>query len=614
MYLKRDLRVACDCVLLACGAVLAGCSGSGITANHNNLNNNANSNQPVCGNGVVEGNEYCDGTDTNGVTCQDFGFGGGTLGCAALCTFDTSPCEAADWCGDGTRQAPEECDTLDLDGQTCESQGRNGGTLSCQVDCQFDLSQCDGCGDGELEGLEECDDGQANSDTAPDACRTDCRLARCGDGVADTGEACDGAAPGATTCQAAGYDGGTVICDAQCEVSYVGCTTCGNGACEIGEAFQCATDCTLANVSAADSHSCANKVDGTVWCWGYNDFGMLGDGLTHQSCAPPGDPPWDCSLTPVPVSSLTGVVFQRSTSYHSFAILGDGTAWTWGDNYQGQLGTGTVDDWFLTPVQVVGLTGAVTIGTSYNHSCAVKTDGTLWCWGENFYSQLGLGDNSDHYTAQHVTGLQNIVDVAAGSEHTCAVRSDGAAYCWGSGYLGQTGDGLGQGSNTPVQVTGLPPVISVSAAGDHSCALEPNGRVWCWGYDDEGQLGTGQTYTCPNATNNCSLVPVRVDSLSGVARLVSGGDASNCALKWDGTVWCWGSNYSGQLGDGTTTDRPLPVQVVGLTNVAAISLGSGFSCAVDTSNQGWCWGGNFMGELGNNTQIDSLIPVAIQGL
>ena len=295
-------------------------------------------------------------------------------------------------------------------------------------------------------------------------------------------------------------------------------------------------------LSATAYHTLALKKDGTVWGWGYNDSGQLGDALGVVR------------VTPAPIPGLTGIAALASGTYHSLALQQDGTVWAWGLNNLGQLGDGTT---VSRPerIPVPGLTGVTALAASSYHSLALKQDGTVWTWGYNSSGQLGDGTTTSHFTPVQVQGLTGVSAIAAGLVHSLALKHDGTVWSWGRNTHNQLGNGAAVNSPVPVQAQGLAGVSAIAAGAYHTLALKQDGTAWTWGRNDAGQLGDGTLTGRP--------VPVRVQNLTSVAAL-AGGDAHSMALLRDGTVWTWGYNGEGELGDGTTIDRAAPVRVQGL--------------------------------------------------
>ena len=234
------------------------------------------------------------------------------------------------------------------------------------------------------------------------------------------------------------------------------------------------------------------------------------------------------------------------------AIKSDGTVWAWGFNGSGEMGVGNVATTrYNTPVQVSGLTGVTAIAGGFYHSVAVGSGGTVYTWGGNSY-----GQGSNTYLPVLVTGLTGVTAIRCGSSYNVALKSDGTVVAWGINTSGQLGDGTTTTSSNPVQVSGLTGVTKIDVGGgDHSIALKSDGTVWLWGYNSNGQLGDG--------TTTQRSAPVQVSGLTGVTATAAGMSHS-IVIKNDGTVWSWGYNGYGQLGDGTTTQRTSPVQVSGL--------------------------------------------------
>ena len=375
----------------------------------------------------------------------------------------------------------------------------------------------------------------------------------------------------------------------------------------------------VAAIAAGANHSLALKSDGTVRAWGNGSYGQLGNGAGSLLG----------SKSPIAVSGLTGVSAVTAGWGHSLALKSDGTVWAWGDNLQGQVGDGTYVN-RLSPVQVGGgavpctpvtlpaTCAATGIVAGDVHSLAVKADGTVWGWGEDNDGQLGRGGVASPLSPQSVpaqTGVSGISTAVAGAWHSFGLGLDGSVWAWGLNNYGQLGDGTITNRSLPVPVSSLTGMAAIGAGRRHSLGVKLDGTVWAWGDNEAGQLGTGTTNTTPNPT------PVQVPGLSGVTAVNGATDGNySLALKSDGTVWTWGSNAFGQLGDGTTTNRSTPVQVSSLTGVVAIAAGAansteeGHSLALKADGTVWAWGRNSSGELGNGTTTDRTTPVQVTGL
>jgi len=623
---------------------------------------------PRCGDGVAQGSESCDGSDLRGTECADLGLSPGELRCRADCSgYDVFGCGAV--CGNGVKEGYEECDATDLGGVTCEGLGFvAGGELACEgASCSLDTSGC------------------------------------CGDGVRGAAEACDGADLGGIGCTdlgpAWGFMGGQLGCDGSCELDVAGCHRCGDGICQADEdAGGCQADCGIVNVATGSYNTCAVRADGavlcwgaawdknivtvavsgdatvpqvvagagsaqavalglefacvllrdgTVWCWGNNDDGQLGDGT------------FTSSQTPVRVLGFATSNRVRAIDArfkHACALLTSGNIYCWGNNAYGQLGDGTLDT-RSQPTAVTGVSGAASLALAYSHGCATFMDGAARCWGNNRFGQLGDGTRNDSVVPVSVMGVHDASDIATGDYTTCIRSVAGDVRCWGNDSLGGLGDGPPMSGETTIAPSApiLTGASSIAVGKDHACATIQGGPTHCWGHDESGQLGIGRStwgdspravagpwsgvkvsagryYTCVlehNGTLRCfgnnergqlghggairQAMPTTVSGLSPAVD-VSASMTHTCAALADGTAWCWGNNRYGKLGDGSEQWSPVPVQVVGLTGIRRVAVGGRHSCAVDLTGGAYCWGDNGYGRLGDGTNVESPIPVTVIGL
>lgn len=365
------------------------------------------------------------------------------------------------------------------------------------------------------------------------------------------------------------------------------------------------------SVSAGDRHSCAVLSDGTVSCWGRNNSGQLGNNSSVNA-----------NRASSTVLNLTGASSVSSGGEHTCAVLSTGTISCWGRNSNGQLGNATTST-SLTPVAVSGITSATAVAAGGSHTCALLSDGTVRCWGRNASGQLGDGTNTGSSTPVFVFGITSAVSIAAGGDHSCAVLSNGGVRCWGANTLGQLGnnDNTLANSTTPVIVQGISTATQVAAGGNHSCARLSDGTVRCWGDNSSGQVGTPWPFL-GGFFVTISIAPAQVTSLSN-ATAVTAGLNHSCALFADAIVRCWGDNSLGQLGSGTNIGNTspglgapesitiTPVQADVNASVSNVEAGLEHTCARQTNGRVKCWGVGVFGQLGDGTDLSSTVPVEV---
>lgn len=351
----------------------------------------------------------------------------------------------------------------------------------------------------------------------------------------------------------------------------------------------------VAALDLGQEHSCARDQAGAVRCWGLNFFGQLGDGSRDQR------------LLPGLVSTLQSGVSALDVGGFHACVLRAGAALCWGLNDVGQLGDNSGSDQF-TPVPVLGLgSGVSAVSAGGVHSCAVQNGG-LFCWGHNFAGQLGDGSEQRRFAPVAVSGLGSGVSQVATSfaAHTCAISDLGGLTCWGANDRGQLGDGSNTRRLTPSNVSGLGTGVRQVALGlEHSCALDSSGGVRCWGSNDNFQLGQLDVVD--------RLSPVAVPGLSQGIRQIALGNSHTCVLSDAGAVSCFGRNDAGQIGDGTSLQRAVPAPVSGLQgSVVSIAAGAEHTCAVLQDGAVKCWGSNYSGQFGNGRFGGSSVPVTVR--
>ncbi len=366
-----------------------------------------------------------------------------------------------------------------------------------------------------------------------------------------------------------------------------------------------------AQVSASEMYTCALTRTGHVFCWGAGGLGVLGNGSTANA------------LFPVQVPGLGDIVQVSAGGYHTCAVRADGTLWCWGRNDDGEMGNGTygaglVD---LTPIQVTALGNSVTqVSVGERFTCVRRTDGTAWCWGYNVDGELGLGffsnmppNATNVSTPTQVTTLgSDVAEVSCGKADGCAVKTDGTLWCWGSDGFGQLGDGQsGYAENaTPRPVTQLGQEVASGLAGWlMTCAVLKDHSLSCWGLEGVGDLGLPST-AGPDTT------PQAVTALDHRVRSVAGGYQHACAIeRVSERLECWGDVQDNAIDQAfpiyhlhNLLPEPVPFPA---DRAVDVSIGKTHTCAIRPGGQLFCWGANLFGELGVGDTSQRTAPAAV---
>ena len=350
------------------------------------------------------------------------------------------------------------------------------------------------------------------------------------------------------------------------------------------------------------------KATGAAWCWGNNNTGQCGNNTAANSYSSP--------VAVVGSHSFIQIAQGRQTSW---ALKDSGECWGWGSNsgtMAGMIGDNTVTN-RSSPVQVVGSHSFISIAGAENWAMGLKVTGECWTWGQNTnadYATSGqLGNNSITATSSPVAvvGSHSFITIRGGETHAAALKIDGSVWCWGGNDSGQLGDNSITNRSSPVAVVGSHSFISISAGFSQTMAMKSDGSVWCWGDNVSGQLGN-------NSITNTSS-PVAVVGSHSFIDISCGGPVEGAntigALKADGSVWCWGSNERGQVGNNTKGNSySSPVQVVGSHSFTLLTAGSGFMMAFKPDGSCWGWGSDNDGRLGNNNAgVSYSSPVTVVG-
>jgi len=354
----------------------------------------------------------------------------------------------------------------------------------------------------------------------------------------------------------------------------------------------------FSSASAGGWHTCGRLVNGSLMCWGYNGAGQVGDG-TEDIDRP----------NPIYVNSSKNFSSVDAGIYHTCGVLTNGSVMCWGSGSSGRLGDGYATQ-RNNPVYVNSSEIFSSVSGGYRHTCSRLVNGSLMCWGDNSDGQLGNGTRSSGEEAHnpiYINSSENFTSVSAGISlnyrFTCGMLINGSLMCWGDNHYGQMGDGTsGNYRPNPVYINSNENFTSVSAGNRHACGRLVNGSLMCWGNSGSGQLGDGYT--------NTRTSPVYVNSSENFTS-VSTGSSHTCGRLVNGSLMCWGYNGDGVIGDGTTTNRLNPVYVNSSENFTSVSAGYSYTCGRLINGSLMCWGDNYNGGIGIGYSSFKYSPVYV---
>lgn len=366
-------------------------------------------------------------------------------------------------------------------------------------------------------------------------------------------------------------------------------------------------------VSAGGFQTIARRADGKLYAWGQNNWGQLGDNSNLQRTSPVlvNNGAATTAWRQVAVGEQFAVGIRAGTG----SATTGGTLWAWGLNNNGQLGQKNLVN-SAVPKQIGTDATWVAVSAGKFHVLALKADGTLWAWGRNSEGQLGdttvLGRQEPvKVGGTDKTNTATWLAFSAGGTHSMGIQKDGTLWTWGDNSYGQLGN-ASSGSTpvpTPAKIGGA--TYNVVAAGaSHSLAIATNGTLWAWGSNSNGQLGNNASGSGSPTVGN--VTAPRQVTQDADWNLVAAGGLHTLAVRKDGTLWAWGANSDGQLGDGSGSDDVLSPKQIGLERTwTSISAGDGHSAALKADNSLWTWGRNADGQLGNGKTATAPIPVNI---
>lgn len=340
-------------------------------------------------------------------------------------------------------------------------------------------------------------------------------------------------------------------------------------------------------LAAGAKHSLALLSDNKVWAWGDNTDGQIANASLYYS------------PLAVFVENLPLVEKIVAGDNHSMALDFDGNIWLWGRNLEGQLGTNDKVSSFIP--KKLNIPNMVDASGGAYHTLSLDADGVVWAWGSNNYGQLGIPNVIESLVPSIVNMSDTVLSISTGYAYSIALQSDGTILGWGNNDYGQLANANKEDFFSPIVVANS--FKAISAGGFHVLALDFNGSLWSWGYNRFGQLGNGTS-----GSDKDSYSPILITSLSNISNVITGSRAS-FAVDNDGTIWSWGYNKFGQLGDGTFVDKSTPVKTGYIQDPDFITSGENHTLAIKNDSSIWAWGSNSVYQLGNGSQINSSVPM-----
>ncbi|MFT3766507.1 MAG: hypothetical protein QM820_13490 [Minicystis sp.] len=355
-----------------------------------------------------------------------------------------------------------------------------------------------------------------------------------------------------------------------------------------------------AQVTAGSAYACGVKLDGKRSCWGTNSLGQGADGTVNAITQPNA------------FDTATTWAHIEAGDLAACALRTDGTLWCWGDGSLGQTAQPGAEGPLLMPAQVGTDTDWKTIASGLRFGCGLRADNRIYCWGNASRAALGIGFASDRSDPTLVGADTDWADVDVQLDDGCAIKTNGDLYCWGRNVLGTLGDGTTITRTAPTQIGTGKTWKRIALGRTHTCGIATsNGTdgVYCWGADGNGEQGNGTGTMAQLTPSSLSAVAGAPTSWTAIAA----GFNHTCAVGDNGTLWCWGRNNGGQLGDNSTTTRQAPVQVVlaGVTDWVDVAASADYTCGLRSTGALYCWGANGSGQLGTGDMTSVSVPTPI---